>query len=77
MHGPMGHGGPHGGGFHGGPHGGFGPRGGYGMRGSHRPPPPPRYHRRRYDPGFGCLPGCMMYIIGITAVIALILILVI
>ena len=46
--------------------GGF--RGSHGPRGFHRPPPPPPPHHRPYRGG--CVPGCLMYLLGAGAVVA-------
>lgn len=55
------------------PPGGFGP-GGMGRPGGMRPggPPPPPPPRRRWG-GYrgGCMPGCLMYILGTGGIIAL------
>ncbi len=76
MPGGMGPGGPGGGRGPGGPGGGMGgrPGGGFGggrppMGGGMQPPPPRRggFYGRR---GCGCLPGCMMSVLGGIGVIA-------
>lgn len=79
MRGPGGHGGPmggHGGPMrgHGGPMGGHGgPMRGHGGPGGGRPPMPPRRPHRFGGYGHrGCFPGCMMYVIGIVAIVAFI-----
>ena len=59
---------------HGGPHGGHGP-GGHPRHPGHRPPPPPprhRYHGHRPPPGMGCA-GCLVYVLGAMALIALVI----
>ena len=62
---PRGPGGPGGPGFR--PGGFRDPRG---PRGFHRPPPPPPpppYHRPYRG---GCVPGCLMYLLGAGAIVA-------
>lgn len=58
--------------------GGFGRPGGFrgpGGPGFHRPPPPPppppRGPRRPYGYGGGCMPGCLVSLLGLGGLVAL------